>query len=77
MGTIEPGKLFTPMQGGGYVTIDETGKWDLDMIKKVMDINPGLFKQEYTAEFKEKKSGYPIKDWVQKWIKNEKSNNSI
>ena len=66
---LRPGGVFTPIEGGGYI--------DMDMIKKVMDINPGMFKQEYTAEFKEKETTNPIDDWCQKWIKNEKSNNSI
>lgn len=72
---VDPGK-FTPMQGGGYIAMDETGHWDLDMLKKVMDLNPGIFKQEYDAPFKEKKTN-PIGEWCDKWVKNERAKREV
>ncbi len=65
--------VFRP-SGGGYIQIDHTPKqyWDLDMLKKLIDDKP-MFKQEYVADFKDKKEPTnPIDDWCQKWIKNER-----
>ena len=73
---IKKDGVFTPNQGGGYITLDETGIWDMKKMQELLGhfppAKPNLQWQMPDGRITDgTKIINPIDDWCQKWIKRE------